>query len=265
MPDYFLALDPGTVELPLKSEATQDPVYGLPAIWVHKKDKEDAVFRGYTVVNCATVIATHITKVLKEHAGELITRQEVHQLVERLKDTNPKVVDEVLSQERLSLGDVLRVMQNLLFEDVSVRDILSLFECLADHCKMVKNPDVLSEFCRKAVGRHIVQKLLDEHEDLKVVTFDRFIEDILAGGLVSLENGSSYLNLDAKQAQDILQKLIGKLKAFDEYGTQPVLLISAKLRKPFHTLVSKYVRHLSVLSYDELPYDIRVKNLGMIS
>ena len=265
MPDYFLAMDPGTVELPLNGEPTKDPVYGLPAIWVHKREKEDAVFRGYTVVNCATIMATHITKVLKERAPELVTRQEVHQLIEKLKETNPKVVEEVIAQDRLSVGEVLRVVQNLLSEEVSIRDILSLFECLADHCKMVKNPDVLAEYCRKSIGRHIVQRLMGEQEELSVVTFDRLVEDILASGLVVTENGSSYLNLDAKQAQDILQKVMSKLTVFEEEGTQPILLISARLRKAFQLLISRYVNQLVVLSYDEIPPEVQIKNLGMIS
>ncbi|MGA0857333.1 MAG: flagellar biosynthesis protein FlhA, partial [Candidatus Nanopelagicales bacterium] len=138
MVDYFLAMDPGNVELPIDGEPTTDPVYGLPALWIHKREKDEAVFRGYTVVNCATVIATHITKALREHSSELLTRQDVQYLVDKLRETNPKVVEEVIHSERLSLGDVVKVMQNLLREDVSVRDILSLFECLADHCKIVK-------------------------------------------------------------------------------------------------------------------------------
>ena len=262
--DYFLGMDPGGVESPIVGVATKDPVYGLPAVWVHKKDKDEAVFRGYTVVNCSTIIATHMTKILKEYSADLLTRQDVQYLIDKLKDSNPKVVDEVAQPDKLSLGEIVKVMQNLLREDVSIRDILSLFECLADHCKIIKNPDVLSEQCRKYLGRNIVQKLLSEKEELLVVTFDRLIEDIISGGLVTAENGTTYLNLDAKNAQDILQKLLKSVQQFDKEGVQPVLLISARIRQSFHRLVARYIPHLTVLSYDEVPNEIAVKNLEMI-
>ena len=265
MVDYFLAMDPGGVELPIAGEITKDPVYGLPAIWVHKRDKDEAVFRGYTVVNCSTVIATNITKVLKEHAAELITRQDMQYLIDKLKESNPKVVDEVMQSDRLSLGEVVKIMQNLLREDVSVRDILSLFECIADHCRIIKNPDVLSEMCRKSLGRDIIQKYMNEKDEIVVVTFDRLIEDILSGGLVTTENGTSYLNLDAKNAQDILQKLLRGIQIFDKEGTQPILLISARMRQAFQKLVSRYIPQLVVLSFDEIPHDVNIKNLELIT
>jgi flagellar biosynthesis protein FlhA len=265
MVDYFLAMDPGNVEMPIHGEPTVDPAYGLPALWVHKRDKDEAAFRGYTVVNCATVVATHLTKALREHAAELLTRQDVQYLVEKLKETNPKVVEEVIHSERLNIGDVVKVMQNLLREDVSVRDILSLFECLADHCRMIKNTDVLSEHCRKALGRGIAQKYLNDKDELVVVTFDRTIEDILSGGLVTADNGSSYLNLDARQAQDVLQKLMQGISVFDSEGTQPVLLISARLRQPFQRLMVRYLPQVAVQSYDEIPSSVRIRVLKMIS
>lgn len=265
MVDYYLAMDPGTVELPIEGEPTMDPVYGLPAIWVHKREKDDAVFRGYTVVNCATVMATHITKVLKEHSAELLTRQDVQYLVDKIKETNPKVVEEVVHHERLSLGDVVKVMQNLLREDVSIRDILTLLECLADNCKLIKNPDVLSELCRKALGRAIVQKYLNDREELVVLSFDRMIEDVLMGGLVTTETGTTYLNLDAKVAQEMLQKLMKGIQGFDSEGTQPIIMVSARLRSAFQRLIHRMLPHLVVVSYDEVPTETKVRTLELIS
>jgi flagellar biosynthesis protein FlhA len=155
-------------------------------------------------------------------------------------------------------------MQNLLREDVSVRDILTLFECLADHCKIIKNPDVLSEQCRKNLGRSIVQKYINHKNEILVVTFDRFIEDVLSGGLVVTEIGSSYLNLDAKNAQEILQKLMKGLQSFDKESGQPILILSTRLRQAFQKLVCRYIPHLVILSYDEIPSDITIKNLELI-
>ena len=155
-------------------------------------------------------------------------------------------------------------MQNLLREDVSVRDILTLFECLADHCKIIRNPDLLSEQCRKSMSRTIIQKYLTDRGEIAVVTFDRLIEDIIAGGLVTTENGSSYLNLDSKNAGEILQKLVKGLSQFDKEGTQPILVVGAKIRQAFQKLVCRYVPQLTVLSFDEIPYEIKMKNLEMI-
>ncbi len=265
MVDFFLAMDPGDVESPADGEPTTDPVYGLPAIWVHKRDRDEAVFRGYTVVNCATVIATHLTKVLRESSNELLTRQDVQELVDRIKETDPKVVEEVFHSDRLTLGDVVKVFQSLLSEDVSVRDLLTIFETLADHCRQTKNPEVLAEFCRKALGRSIVQKYLNEREELVVLTLDRLIEDQISGGLVTTEAGSSYLNLDATFAQGVLQKIMQGLQGIDEEAPQPVLLLSARLRKAFRTLINRYISQLIVMSFDEVPPEIKVKTYRMIS
>jgi flagellar biosynthesis protein FlhA len=239
MVDYFMAMDPGNVEVPIHGEQTSDPVYGLPALWVHKRDKDEAVFRGYTVVNCATVVATHIT--------------------------NPKVVEEVIHPDKLTVGDVVKVMQNLLREDVSVRDILSLFECLADHCRLTKNTDILSEQCRKAMGRSIVSKYMSETKEVLVVSFDRIIEDKLLGGLSTTESGSTYLDLDAKTAGEILQKLMVSVQAFEQEGTPPCVMVSARLRSAFQKLASPYMPELGILAYDEVPSGIKVRNLKLVS
>jgi len=264
MVDYFLAMDPGNVELPIHGEQTSDPVYGLPAIWVHKREKDEAVFRGYTVVNCATVIATHITKALRQFSAELLTRQDVQYLVDKLKETNPKVVEEVLHGDRLTIGDVVKVMQNLLREDVSVRDLLSIFECLADHCRMNRNPDVLSEQCRKALGRSIVQKFMNESKELLVISFNRVVEDKLQGGLTTTESGSTFLDLDARTAQEVLQKVMEATAKFTPEGTPPCLLLSARLRSAFWRLSSPYMPELGVLAYDEVPPNVPRRNLLLI-
>jgi flagellar biosynthesis protein FlhA len=265
MVDYFMAMDPGSVDNPIRGEQTQDPVYGLSALWVHKRDRDEAMFRGYTVVNCATVIATHITKMVRQYSADLLTRQDVQYLVDRLKETNPKVVEEVLHQDRLTLGDVVKVMQNLLREDVSVRDFLSLFECLADHCRLTKNPDILSEQCRRSFGRGIVGKYMNEQKELLVVTFDRTIEDKLSGGLKRTELGSTYLDLDPKVANEVLQKLMTNVSAFETEGTPPCLLVSAAIRSAFQRVISPFLPEMGVLAYDEVPGNVKVKNLKLIN
>lgn len=265
MVDFFLAMDPGDVAVPVSGEPTSDPVYGLPALWVHKRDRDEAVFRGYTVVNCATVIATHLTRVLKENSNELLTRQDTQELVDRIKSTDPKVVEEVIHSDRLSLGDLVKVLQALLAEDVSVRDLLTIFETLADHCRQTKNPEVLSEFCRKALGRSITQKYLNDRGELVVLTFDRLIEDQIAGALVTQDLGPSYLKMDASMAQGILQKLLQAMQGIEDECPQPVLLVSARIRKAFRNLVSGYISQLVVLSFDEVPQETKTKTYKLIS
>jgi flagellar biosynthesis protein FlhA len=265
MVDFFLAMDPGDVGTPVEGEPTTDPVYGLPALWVHKRDRDEAVFRGYTVVNCATVVATHLTRVLKESSSELLTRQDVQELVDRIKATDPRVIEEVLHSDRLSLGDLVKVLQNLLAEDVSVRDLLTIFETLADHCRQNKNPEILAEFCRKSLGRSIVQRYLNDRDELVVLSLDRLIEDQLQGGLVITEAGSSYLKMDASIAQSILQRILNGMQGIDEEAPQPILLISARLRKAFRNLISGYIPQLVVLSFDEVPAETKVRTYKLIS
>jgi flagellar biosynthesis protein FlhA len=265
MVDYFMAMDPGTVELPLENgDATTDPVYGLNALWIHKREKDEASFRGYTVVDCSMILATHITKVVREHASELLTRQEVEFLVQRLRDSNPKVVDEVLGANKLALGDVLKVLQHLLREDISVRDILSIFETLADYIPHTKAPEQLAELCRKSLGRAIMQKFITPNDELLVLAFNREIEDTLAGSLQSNESGA-ILRLEARVAQEIYNKLMNGLQRFEAEGTQPVIMVSGKMRSAFQKTFSRWIPHLAVVASDEVPTDVQVRTLELIA
>jgi flagellar biosynthesis protein FlhA len=266
MPEYFLAMDPGGIEDEAKGENTKDPVYGLAALWVHKRDKDDAVFKGYTVVNCSTVIATHITKIVRQYSAELLTRQDVQYLIDRLKESNPKVVEEVLHPDRLTVGDVVKVMQNLLKEDVSVRDFLSLFECLADNCRNIKNTDILSEQCRKYLGRSIAHKFINQSSgEMVCMNLERSIEDKLMGGLTVTDNGASFLDIDAKLAQEVLQKIMKGVGSFETETTPPCLMISSRLRLPFYKLCQPYLPDLSIIAYDEIPSSVKIKNMLMIA
>jgi flagellar biosynthesis protein FlhA len=265
MVDYFMAMDPGNVEMPLENgDATTDPVYGLNALWIHKRDRDEASFRGYTVVDCSMILATHITKVVREHAAELLTRQEVQYLVEKLKETNPKVVEEVVGPNKLSLGDIVKVLQHLLREDISVRDMLSIFETLADYIPHTKAPEQLAELCRKNLGRSIVHKYLNGNEELVVVALNREIEDVLASSLQSNETGS-LLRLEARIAQDLYNKIMQSLQRFESEGTQPVIMVSGRIRSAFHKTFSRWIPHLAVVASDEVPSTINVRTLELIA
>ena len=245
-------------------DATTDPVYGLNALWIHKRERDEASFRGYTVVDCSMILATHITKVVREHAAELLTRQEVQYLVDKLRETNPKVVEEVLGPNKLTLGDILKVLQHLLREDISIRDMLSIFETLADYIPHTKAAEQLGELCRKSLGRSIVYKYLNPHEELVVVALNREIEDVLAGALQPNDTGA-ILRLEARLAQELYNKIMNSLQRFETEGTQPVILVSSRLRSAFYKTFSRWVPQLAVVATDEVPSSVNVRTLELIA
>jgi len=237
----------------------------LDAIWVLPGQKDEASFRGYTVVNCATVVVTHLTKMIQEHAADLIGRQEVHTLIEGLKREHEKVVEEVIAADRLNLGDVVKVLQNLLAEGVSVRDLLTIFETLADHCKTLRNPDALTRYVRKALGRGIIKKYLTPDNQLVMVSLDRATEDVLIDGQIYGEDGSTSLKLEPTQVQKLLNNIAESIKGFDRHGPIPILLCGPLIRWEMRKLIRRYIPGLVVLAYDEIPGDVQTKSIGSIS
>ena len=204
MIDRLLAMDPGDIPDPIDGIRTKEPAYNLDAVWVKKTQKDEATFRGYTVVNSSTVIVTHLTKLIEDHTHELLTRQEVQHLIDSLKEDHPKVVEEVIGADRLELGDIVKILQNLLREKVSIRDLLTIFETLADHAKKISNPDALTRYVRKSLGRGIVKKYADENDKLNIITLDRSVEDVLVSHLQHREDGGSSLNIEPQMAKQLL-------------------------------------------------------------
>jgi flagellar biosynthesis protein FlhA len=264
MADYFLAMDPGDIVEPIDGIPGREPAYGLEAVWIKPTQKEEASFRGYTVVNCATVIVTHLTKLIEEHAAELLGRQEAQNLIEGLKEEAPKVVEEVIGGDRLSLGEVVRVLQNLLAERVSVRDLRSIFETLADYCRSIKNPDMLTRYVRKALGRGIIKKYMTPDDRLVVITLDRAIEDLIVAGLQHREDGSTSLQLEPEMAQRILNGIAETLEAFQTTGTQPVILCGSLIRWDIRQLVNRFIPGVVVLAFDEIPAGTQTKSIGIV-
>jgi flagellar biosynthesis protein FlhA len=264
MADYFLAMDPGDIVEPIDGIPGREPAYGLEAVWIKPTQKEEASFRGYTVVNCATVIVTHLTKLIEEHAAELLGRQEAQNLIEGLKEEAPKVVEEVIGGDRLSLGEVVRVLQNLLAERVSVRDLRTIFETLADYCRSIKNPDMLTRYVRKALGRGIIKKYMTPDERLVVITLDRAIEDLIVAGLQHREDGSTSLQLEPEMAQRILNGIAETLEAFQTTGTQPVILCGSLIRWDIRQLVNRFIPGVVVLAFDEIPAGTQTKSIGIV-
>lgn len=265
MPDFELAMAPEEVFDPIQGIKTKEPAYGLDAVWIKSNQKDEATFRGYTVVNCSTVITTHLTKIVQDHCADLIGRQEVQNLIDTLKSQYPKVVEEVIAADRLSLGDVVKVLQNLLSESVSIRDLLTVFETLADHAKTIRHPDALTRHVRKSLGRSICRRLLSPSNDLVVTSLDRAVEDLLISGLQHNEDGSSSLNVDPEIAQNLLNNIATGMDVFQTSGTVPILLCGSRIRWDLHKIISRFIPGLMVLAFDEIPSDIQTKNVGIIS
>lgn len=265
MVDYMLAMDPGDISDPIKGIKTKEPAYGLDALWIKTNQKEDASFRGYTVVNCATVIVTHLTKLIGENAHNLLGRQETQKLVDNLKQDYPKVVDEVLATDRMSLGDVVKVLQNLLAEGVSIRDFLTIFETLADNCKKVNHPDILTRYVRKNIGRGIVKKFLANENTLYIATLDRAVEDVLVGALQTAEDGTTYFNIDTRYVEKLLNNIAEVMRKFDVPGTMPILVCGSRIRWDLRKLINRFVPGIVVLAFDELPAEVQTNKVGVVA
>lgn len=265
MADYLLAMDPGEIFDPIEGIPGKEPAYGLDALWIKPSQKEEAAFRGYTVVNCATVIVTHLTKLIEEHACELLGRQEAQNLIDGLKAEYPKVVEEVIGNDRLSLGDVVKVLQNLLEERVSIRDLLTIFETLADFCRSIKNPEVLTRYVRKSLGRGIIKRYLTPDEELVVISLDRAVEDLIVSGLQHREDGSTSLQLDPNLAKKILQNIANQLEAFQTTGTQPIILCGSLIRWEIRQLIQRFIPGVVVLAFDEIPQGIKTRTVGIVT
>jgi len=215
------------------------------------------------VVDSTTVVATHISEIIKRHAHELVGRQEVQQLLDNVAVSAPKVVEELVPN-LLNLGTVLRVVKNLLKEGVSIRDMRTILETLADYAGLTKDPDVLSEFVRQGLGRFIVDQFTMEDDSLSLITLDREVEDIIAEAIQSSDQGS-YLAIEPNVAQQIITSIRAMSERCGMSGVQPVLLASPSIRRHVRKLIERFVPHLSVLSHNEIPQNVKIQSLGVVS
>jgi flagellar biosynthesis protein FlhA len=259
----FLAMDVGMTTGALEGTRTSEPVFGLPSIWIKSQDRERAQQQGYTVVDNTTIMATHISEVIKKHAHELIGRQEVQQLLDNLSASFPKVVEELVPG-LLNLGTVLRVIKNLLKENVSIRDLRTILETLADYASVTKDPDILTEFVRQALGRYIVEQFKRDDDVLFLITLDREIEEIVAEAVQHTDQGS-YLAIEPATAQQIVNSIRSLQDKFDQSGTSPVLIASPNIRRHVKYLTERFVTNLAVLSHNEIPPHIKIQSLGVVT
>ncbi len=258
--DHFLAMDPGNVKHRIRGVETREPAFNLPALWIPEAQKEEAMLAGYTVVDPATVIATHLTEVFKRHLGDFLGRQEVQVLLDNLGKTAPKAVEELVPGV-LPLGVVQRVLQNLLKENVSIRDLLTIVETLADNGPVVKNPEMLTEYVRERLARSIVKPYMDSQGTLPVITLDPKAEQTLQES-VRQTDGGAYLAMNPGTAQRLMQRINKAVE--DAVGTdgQPVVLTSPVTRPHLAQLVMRFLPNVPVISQAEIPSDIRLSSVG---
>lgn len=260
----LLAMNPGTVEKEVEGIKTKEPTYGLPASWITTETKQDAQIAGYTVVDPATVITTHIKETIRRHAHELIGRQEVQNLVDKLKETNPKVVEELIPN-LLSLGKVQKVLQNLLKEQVSIRDLQTILEKLADYAATVQDPDMLTEYVRQALSRPITKQFQAGDGSLSVITLEKGVEDIISGSIQKTET-ASFLALEPKVAERIISRLKETVETIiPTIETAPVLLASPIIRFYIRQLTERFLPDLVVLSHNEILPAVRINTLKVVS
>ncbi|MCK5011679.1 MAG: FHIPEP family type III secretion protein, partial [Deltaproteobacteria bacterium] len=263
MPGYYLAMNPGDVKAEIEGIPTKEPAFGIPALWVGEKDKEKAQIAGYTVVDLSTMIATHISEILKTHAYELLGRQEVQSLLDNLALNHPKVVEELVPN-LLSLGGVQKTLQNLLKEQVSIRDLLSIVETLADYAPITKNVDILTEYVRQRLARSITKQYKTPEGDIPLMTLDAEIEELVNNAIQHTEH-ESYLSLEPALAQKILAQFNKAMGKFTSMNYQPIILCSPGIRPHLKKLTERFIPTLVVLSHNEIDKRVKLKSLGVAS
>lgn len=260
--DCLLAMDPGNVVSRVDGIPTREPAFGLDAVWIAKSQKEEAELAGYTVVDLPTVMATHLTEIIRTHAHELFGRQEADGLITNFKKSHNKVVEELVP-DLLPLGSVVKVLQGLLREQVSIRDLLTIFETLADEARKTKDTEVLVEAVRKNLSRMISAKYVQDDGKVHVITLEPHYEEMIANSLLQTEQGVQ-LVMDPQAAQSMLTQISKTIQRHPEIAAQPILLTSPTSRRHLFKLTSRFIPQLAVLSHNELSADVRVSSVGTV-
>jgi flagellar biosynthesis protein FlhA len=262
MVNHYLAMDPGDATRKIEGIETKEPAFNIPACWIPEARKEEAKLSGYTVVDDATIMATHLTEVLRKHASELLGRQEVQNLLDNLSKSYPKAVEELVPN-LLSLGAVQKVLQNLLEERISIRDLLTIVETLADCAPLTKEPDLLTEYVRNKMSRSIISPHIGEDGYLKLITMSQDVEDILLKGIQKTEHGS-YLSVDPNIADSIISSIKKEAEKAMSKNIQPIILTTPLIRRHLRKMIEYFIPSLMVLSQNELLNDIGFKAIGKV-
>ncbi|MEW6595624.1 MAG: flagellar biosynthesis protein FlhA [Thermodesulfobacteriota bacterium] len=259
---HLLAMDSGAAKREIDGIPTTEPAFHLPALWIAEEKKDEAQVAGYTVVDPSTVVATHLTEILRTHADELLGRQDTQKLLDNLAKTHPKVVEELVPT-LLPLGLVQKVLQNLLRERVSIRDLLTICETLADHAPMGKDPEILTEYVRQKMARSIASPHVDQEGNLNVLTLAQRAEDIIRESIQQSDHGA-FLNLEPNLAQRLLEQIQQESEKAATNGYQPIILCSPVIRRHLRRLLERFMPHVMVLSHNEVTTQTRIRSMGTI-
>lgn len=262
MPDHFLAINPGTVDIEIDGIKTTEPTFGLPALWITQNQTDRAEAAGYTVVDPPSVVTTHLTEIIKQNAYVLLGRQEVQALVDNVKQNYPVVVEELVPK-LMTIGEIQKVLASLLKEGVSIRDMVTILETLGDNAPATRDTEVLTEYVRQALGRSITKKYFEGTKST-VITLDPELEQTLINSVQKTENGS-YLTLEPNVTNKVINNLSQQIQKFAEFGQQPVVLASPMVRLYFKKLTEHVIPGLVVLSYNELDPNMEIQTVGMVS
>ena len=261
--DHYMAMNPGYVEEEITGIPTFEPSFHLPAIWITEGQRERAESLGYTVVDPPSIIATHLTEIIRQYIAELLTRQDVQNLINNLKESNPSLVDELVPK-LLGLGEIQKVLQNLLREGISIRDLLTIMETLADYATTTRDTDILTEYVRQSLKRAISTKFFLSHEATSVVTLDPKIEQEIMGSVKQTENGA-FINLDPSRARAIIDAVGAEIKKLENLGKAPIIITSPIVRIYFKRLTEDYLKDLVVVSYNEVESSVELQSVGMVT
>lgn len=261
--DHYMAMNPGYVEEEITGIPTFEPSFHLPAIWITEAQRERAESFGYTVVDPPSIIATHLTEVIRTHLDELLTRQDVQNLINNIQEANQTLVQELVPK-LLGVGEIQKVLQNLLREGISIRDLITIFETLADYAPTTRDTDVLTEYARQGLKRAISNKYFGDNNSTSVVTLDPKVEQEIMSSVKQTEQGA-YLNLDPDLTGNIMKSVKNEIDKLEKLGKNPIIITSPIVRMYFKKLTRDYFKELIVISYNEIESNVELQSVGMVT
>ena len=263
MPSMLLCIDPSSEDINIQGIKTIEPTFGLPAVWINNDQREDAEIKGLTVVDPTTVMVTHLTETIKSHAYELLGRQETKLLIDSVKEKYNTVVEELIP-DLMTIGEVQKVLQSLLKERVSIKDMVTILESLADNSRITKDIEVLTEYVRFSLGRSICNGLIDENGSITIITLAPEVENIISNNIQKSIQGS-FPAVDPDTTGQILNSIKNNISTIYFHNNQPVILVSPKIRPAFRRLIEMVFPSVSVLSLNEIPNEVEIKTEGVVT
>lgn len=261
-PDHLLAMDPGTVIEKINGIETREPVFGLDAVWISEDDRDDAQYNGYTVVDISTVIATHLTEMLKTYIHEIFGRVELQYILEHVKESYPKLVDDLIP-DTLTISSVLKVVRNLLRENISIRDMRTILESLSEYGAKIKNEELLTEKVRESLYRTVTEQVKSENGEVPIFMLDKHLEKIIIDH-VHIDESGEHVHLDTQTTQSILAVLNEKIEEATSMGEKMVVMCSPIVRRHFKKLTEKFLPSLIVIGHNEIAHEVNIKSMGTI-